>query len=238
MQALGCMLYLLCFGKLPFTGDSKLQVLSGKFVMPATRPSPLRSLISSILIADPSERPDIVQVLQSVQQTHDAIVSGDYSVTNSSKSIGRPSSAAQSRSSPFSQANIDTTKTTPGSGAALDMAPAASLPNPEELNNVLAALPEATAVHTHMENSRLRASGELHRSMSMGQPQDWTASFGESQWPVSTAPQRDSESAGMPNAELSKCQWLRNINVQAICSVLQPALIIPGLEPITQSNPR
>lgn len=37
--ALGVLLYVLCYGRLPFTGDSKLQILNGKYEMPPTRPT-------------------------------------------------------------------------------------------------------------------------------------------------------------------------------------------------------
>jgi AP2-associated kinase len=36
VQALGVLLFVLCFGRLPFAGDSKLQILNGKYEMPAT----------------------------------------------------------------------------------------------------------------------------------------------------------------------------------------------------------
>jgi hypothetical protein len=35
VQALGVLLFVLCFGRLPFAGDSKLQILNGKYEMPA-----------------------------------------------------------------------------------------------------------------------------------------------------------------------------------------------------------
>lgn len=35
-QALGVLLFVLCFGRLPFAGDSKLQILNGKYDMPPT----------------------------------------------------------------------------------------------------------------------------------------------------------------------------------------------------------
>jgi hypothetical protein len=36
VQALGVLLFVLCFGRLPFAGDSKLQILNGKYEMPPT----------------------------------------------------------------------------------------------------------------------------------------------------------------------------------------------------------
>lgn len=67
LQALGCLLFFLAFGKLPFSGESKLQVLNGNYQMPATRPVPIRALIQDLLSAEPDHRPDIQSVLQRVQ---------------------------------------------------------------------------------------------------------------------------------------------------------------------------
>jgi hypothetical protein len=33
-QALGVLLYVLCFGRLPFAGDSKLQIINARYDMP------------------------------------------------------------------------------------------------------------------------------------------------------------------------------------------------------------
>jgi serine/threonine protein kinase len=33
-QALGVLLYVLCYGRLPFTGDSKLQIINGRYDLP------------------------------------------------------------------------------------------------------------------------------------------------------------------------------------------------------------
>lgn len=43
--ALGVLLYVLCYGKLPFQADAKLAILNGKYDLPDTRPQPLRTLI-------------------------------------------------------------------------------------------------------------------------------------------------------------------------------------------------
>lgn len=40
--ALGVLLFVLCYGRLPFTGDSKLQVINAKYEMPQTRAPQVR----------------------------------------------------------------------------------------------------------------------------------------------------------------------------------------------------
>ena len=47
--ALGVLLYVLAFGKLPFPGDSKLAILYGKYDMPPGRPAAMRALIQDML---------------------------------------------------------------------------------------------------------------------------------------------------------------------------------------------
>uniref|UniRef100_A0A383WGG4 non-specific serine/threonine protein kinase n=1 Tax=Tetradesmus obliquus TaxID=3088 RepID=A0A383WGG4_TETOB len=73
--ALGVLLFVLCFGRLPFAGDSKLQILNGKYDMPPTpsRAPQLRALIRAMLALDPAQRPDIRQVLQQLDQAALAI---------------------------------------------------------------------------------------------------------------------------------------------------------------------
>ncbi|GLC50517.1 hypothetical protein PLESTB_000388400 [Pleodorina starrii] len=61
--ALGVLLYVLAFGKLPFQGDSKLSILYGKYDMPPGRPAAMRSLIQDMLQVNPKDRPDIFQVI-------------------------------------------------------------------------------------------------------------------------------------------------------------------------------
>ena len=70
--ALGVLTYLLAFGRLPFEGEAKLQVLNGRYAMPppptegaaapAPRPPGLLALIRDMLAVSPAARPDIHQV--------------------------------------------------------------------------------------------------------------------------------------------------------------------------------
>eukprot|EP00803_Ostreobium_quekettii_P003254 evm.model.scf_876.3 EVM.evm.TU.scf_876.3 scf_876:14273-18197(-) len=64
--ALGCVLYFLSYGKLPFSGDSKLQILNGNYQIPPRRPVPICSLIQDLLCVDPDQRPSIRTVVQRV----------------------------------------------------------------------------------------------------------------------------------------------------------------------------
>mgnify|MGYP001114411417 CR=1 FL=1 len=56
LQALGCLLYLLCYGRLPFDAEAKLQIMSGRYSMPGSRPEQLRGLIRDMLVVDASKR--------------------------------------------------------------------------------------------------------------------------------------------------------------------------------------
>ena len=65
MQALGCLLYYLAYGKLAFVGEAKLQVLNGDYTIPPRpqRAQPLKDLIRLMLTVQPAERPTIDTVL-------------------------------------------------------------------------------------------------------------------------------------------------------------------------------
>lgn len=65
MQALGCLLYYLAFGKLAFVGEAKLQVLNGDVSLPPRpqRPQPMKDLIRLMLTVQPADRPNIDSVL-------------------------------------------------------------------------------------------------------------------------------------------------------------------------------
>lgn len=68
LQALGCLLYYLAYGKLAFVGEAKLQVLNGDFTLPPRpqRPQPMKDLIRLMLTVQPADRPDIDTVLSSL----------------------------------------------------------------------------------------------------------------------------------------------------------------------------
>jgi hypothetical protein len=66
--ALGVLLYLLAYGRLPFEGEAKLQVLNGRVPAPpeaeaAGRPPQLAALVRDMLTVSPRLRPTIQQVL-------------------------------------------------------------------------------------------------------------------------------------------------------------------------------
>ena len=64
----GCLLYLLCYGQLPFDGSAKLQIVNGRYTLPEGRPPALRALIKRMLVIDPLARPDIQLVTSGVEQ--------------------------------------------------------------------------------------------------------------------------------------------------------------------------
>jgi serine/threonine protein kinase len=68
MQALGVLLYLMCFRKFPYPPDAKLQVLSGQYEMPPSRHrEDTRALVRAMLHNRPSQRPDIDQVIRAIR---------------------------------------------------------------------------------------------------------------------------------------------------------------------------
>ncbi|KAJ6852504.1 putative serine/threonine-protein kinase [Iris pallida] len=61
--ALGCLLYRICYLKLAFDGESKLQILNGNYRIPELPKygAPTTKLIKDMLEASPGARPDITQ---------------------------------------------------------------------------------------------------------------------------------------------------------------------------------
>lgn len=60
--ALGCLFYLLCFGRLPFEGEAKLQILNGRYEIPPGTPASIRELLEGMLTINVARRWDIGQV--------------------------------------------------------------------------------------------------------------------------------------------------------------------------------
>ena len=73
MQALGCLLYYLLFGKLAFQAEAKLQILNGDISVPPSRPPPLIALLRELLVVNPAGRPDIIAVLRRLQEVAEAL---------------------------------------------------------------------------------------------------------------------------------------------------------------------
>jgi len=63
LQALGCLLYRICYLKSAFDGESKLQILNGNYRIPEVPKytSSIITLIKDMLEASPDARPDITQ---------------------------------------------------------------------------------------------------------------------------------------------------------------------------------
>ncbi|XP_032488329.1 cyclin-G-associated kinase isoform X4 [Phocoena sinus] len=68
--ALGCILYLLCFGQHPFEDGAKLRIVNGKYAIPAddTRYSVFHGLIRATLRVNPEERLSITELVSQLQE--------------------------------------------------------------------------------------------------------------------------------------------------------------------------
>uniref|UniRef100_A0A8C6F5W7 Cyclin G associated kinase n=1 Tax=Monodon monoceros TaxID=40151 RepID=A0A8C6F5W7_MONMO len=68
--ALGCILYLLCFGQHPFEDGAKLRIVNGKYTIPAddTRYSVFHGLIRAMLRVNPEERLSITELVSQLQE--------------------------------------------------------------------------------------------------------------------------------------------------------------------------
>ncbi|KAM5338996.1 cyclin-G-associated kinase isoform 2-T2 [Glossophaga mutica] len=68
--ALGCILYLLCFGQHPFEDGARLRILNGKYSLPAddTRYLVFHSLIRATLKVNPEERLSITELVNQLQE--------------------------------------------------------------------------------------------------------------------------------------------------------------------------
>ncbi|XP_028348264.1 cyclin-G-associated kinase isoform X5 [Physeter macrocephalus] len=68
--ALGCILYLLCFGQHPFEDGAKLRIVNGKYAIPAddTRYSVFHGLIRATLRVSPEERLSITELVSQLQE--------------------------------------------------------------------------------------------------------------------------------------------------------------------------
>lgn len=62
--SLGCLLYLIAYGKLPFDGEAKLQILNGKYSVPPGRPAGVEQLIADMLVVDPKKRITAAEVAE------------------------------------------------------------------------------------------------------------------------------------------------------------------------------
>uniref|UniRef100_A0A452ERY7 Cyclin G associated kinase n=1 Tax=Capra hircus TaxID=9925 RepID=A0A452ERY7_CAPHI len=68
--ALGCILYLLCFGQHPFEDGAKLRIVNGKYAIPAddARYSVFHGLIRATLKVNPEERLSITELVNQLQE--------------------------------------------------------------------------------------------------------------------------------------------------------------------------
>jgi len=73
--ALGVLLYFMAYKRLPFTGDSSLQIIHASFDLPSTRSQPLLCLIKLCLTPKVQDRPDV-----------DAVISHALAISNGNAS--------------------------------------------------------------------------------------------------------------------------------------------------------
>ena len=92
--ALGCMLYLLSYGSLPFTGDSQLEVMAGKSTFPYTRDAAFARAIAEMLNLEVEKRPSIQTVLSMIEEIRRALAGGSSAKAVSSRSDVEPRSAS------------------------------------------------------------------------------------------------------------------------------------------------
>ena len=98
LQALGCLLYYLAYGKLAFVGEAKLQVLNGDFALPPRpqRPQAMKDLVRLMLTVQPVDRPDIDTVLSSLG----SLATNLKLDTSTAPSTAAPSPAGAARPAP------------------------------------------------------------------------------------------------------------------------------------------
>jgi len=72
--SLGCLLYLMSYGKLPFDAKNSLQILNVNYIMPKGRNAAIESLIRSMLTSDPKTRPSIDAILKTIRESNERVV--------------------------------------------------------------------------------------------------------------------------------------------------------------------
>jgi len=98
LWSLGCLLYFIAFGKLPFDGDAKLQILNGKYTVPAGRPEGVALLIADMLVVDPKGRITAAEVASRAASMMEVTTEGNESSIGcggggsgvTSSAVGRP----------------------------------------------------------------------------------------------------------------------------------------------------
>ena len=72
--SLGCLLYLLSYGRLPFDAKNSLQILNVDYSLPKGRKAVIETLIKSMLKNDPKARPSIDAILKTVKDHNKGII--------------------------------------------------------------------------------------------------------------------------------------------------------------------
>lgn len=71
LWALGCLLYNMAYGQLPFPAEGKLQVLNGEYSLPSSRGPAIASIVHDLLQVHPDDRPDVQVLLRRVRKALD-----------------------------------------------------------------------------------------------------------------------------------------------------------------------
>ena len=95
--ALGCLLYQLCFTRLPFGAEAKMAALSGKYQIPkghGGRSAPTVALIAELLTVEPGGRPSAVTLCRRAERIKEALRAGGDTGRGESAHSVPPTAAA------------------------------------------------------------------------------------------------------------------------------------------------
>jgi len=102
MWMLGCLLFRICFGSLPFADANKLQIMDGRFEVPLVKDDPRRhdegvsfliSQINAMLVVDPSARMGSEEARRRFQERHERLKQSGLASSSLSSSTTSSSSS-------------------------------------------------------------------------------------------------------------------------------------------------
>ncbi|KAL6778595.1 hypothetical protein ACKKBF_B15395 [Auxenochlorella protothecoides x Auxenochlorella symbiontica] len=182
--ALGCLFYLLCFGRLPFEGEAKLQILNGRYEIPPGTPASIRELLEGMLTINVARRWDIGQVQERISalsrssavelgpvEQHASAPAGATHSRPSSRAASQWAPSASATQSQQQQARVVSDTSLPRGPLAAQAAALAATPTSA------AAMQAATAFAPSSASVSSTNTGLEHRC----QPSDWATGFEEIQ---------------------------------------------------------